>query len=124
MSRRTNIIVSCAAILFIVVLVWTGVRLAGRPPVPSDASPYAAVYLTNGEIYFGKLTWSSSQPILTDVWVLQQNTNKQGQPQLNIAPFQNALWTPINEIYLNPQSVLYWTYIQNNSQLSKMLQSP
>lgn len=90
---------------------------------PAGASDYAAVYLTNGSVYFGKLTWSLPEPRLTHVWVLEQGTTQKGQPQTNVVPFKNAVWSPSDEIYLNPQSVLYWTYLQSSSNLLKAMQS-
>jgi len=123
MSRR-NLIIVVVVLLVLVFAVWFGVHMmANGAPVPAGASDYAAVYLTNGAVYFGKLDWSGPRPNLTDAWVLEQSSNVQGQPQFNIAPFKNAFWTPIDSIYLNPQSVLFWTYIQSGSQLAKTLEA-
>jgi len=112
-----------AGLLLVLFGAWLGARLAtGSPPVPPGASAYAAVYLTNGDVYFGKLDWSEPQPTLSDAWVLERSTTQQGAPQVNMAPFKNAPWNPIDEIYLNPQSVLFYTYLQSGSQLVKAFQ--
>ena len=67
--------------------VWLGVSL-GRA-TRGGASPYSAVYLTTGDVYFGKLSWFPKVR-LTNVWLLQRNVDSRNQPQLGLAPFTSA----------------------------------
>jgi hypothetical protein len=112
-------------IIFVVVLVGVGVLLGSgfsRSGQSTDetASPYSAVYLATGDVYFGKLDWSP-QPHLKGVWLLQRGVDGQNQPQLNIVPFKNALWGPVDEMYLNDKEIVFWTRVKNDSPVARAL---
>ena len=86
-------------IIIILVLVGVGVWLGvsfGRS-AGGGASPYSAVYLTTGDIYFGKLSWFPN-PRLTNVWLPQRNVDSLNQPQLGLTPLTSAFCGPVDEI--------------------------
>ena len=101
---------------------WTWVTVAAMQS-PDGPSPYSAVYLTSGDIYFGKLSWFP-EPHMTDVWYLDRSVDSSGQTQVSIAPFQGAFWGPMDEVTLNPQQILFWTSISKSSQLVADLNNP
>lgn len=118
MSKKTVfIIVGVVVVLVAAGLVWMHWANQNNP---AGASPYAEVSFTNGQTYFGKLSWSPS-PHLTGVWSLAQNTNAQGQSQTSLVPFKNNVWGSVDAIYFNSNQVLFWTYLRNDSQLAKQL---
>jgi hypothetical protein len=122
MSKKLLIILIVVLIIVVaaaVVLVLKFMELK-NPEAPSD---YAAVYLQSGEIYFGKLRLFPL-PTLKNVWYLQRGVNAQNEVQLGILPFKNALWGPIDKIYLNPKNIIWWTYLRNDSELAKNLSNP
>jgi hypothetical protein len=100
--------------------IWMDVLAAQNPNGPS---PYSAVYLTSGDVYFGKLSWFPS-PHMTDVWYLNRTAGPNGQAQISVAPFKGAFWGPMDEINFNPKQILYWTRLSNASQLVKGLENP
>ena len=104
--------------------IWGGVWLMSRfqPANPSGASPYTAVYLTTGDIYFGKFA-RFPKPRMTDVWFLQRSAGENNQPQFGILPFKSAFWGPINEINFNPNQILFWANLRNDSSVLKALQN-
>lgn len=71
---------------------------------------YAAVYLSTGEIYFGKLSWFPS-PRLSDVWLFQR-TQEQG---LSLDRFTNVVWQPLEPMRLSRDKIVFWTYLQPTS---------
>lgn len=87
------------------------------------ASPYSAVYLTTGDIYFGKLSWFPS-PHLTNVWFVQRSVDAQNQSQLGLVPFSSAFWGPINAVYLNPKQIVLWTRLRAGTDISRALEDP
>jgi hypothetical protein len=112
-------------IILVVVLgfgIWLGLKLVNQNN-PDQASNYAAVYLQSGDIYFGKLDWFP-WPRLKNVWYFQKTVDSQNQVQLGISPFKNLFWSPIDEIYLNPKQVIFWTYLKNSSQLVSYFNNP
>ena len=76
------IIIIVVIVLFVGLGVWIGMRFFGggagsAAANDSSLSPYSAVYLSTGDIYFGTLVWSPS-PHLEDAWFLQRSTNAEG----------------------------------------------
>lgn len=113
-------------IVILVVLVAIGLWAWTEVASSKDAngpSPYSAVYLTSGDIYFGKLSWFP-QPHLTDVWYLQRAADASGQSQISVAPLKNVFWGPVNEITLNQSQILFWTRLSNASQLVNSFENP
>jgi hypothetical protein len=89
----------------------------------ADASVYAAVYLSSGDVYYGQIAWRPT-PHLTDVWYLEKAAAPNGTVQYGIAPFKNAVWGPIDEIFLNQSNILYWTYLRTDSPVAKIIANP
>jgi len=88
-----------------------------------DESEFSAVYLTSGDIYFGKLSWFP-RPTLTNVWYLQRGVSENNQPQLGVLPLKSVFWGPVDEITLNPKNILFWTNIRPDSEMAKALANP
>ncbi len=116
------------AVLVLIVLVvlifglWLGLKLMS-PKNPAGPSEYSAVYLTTGDIYFGKLSWFPSLR-LTNVWFLQRSVNQQNQAQLGLSALKNAFWGPVDEVHLNAKQVIFWTSLRNDSQLVQAFANP
>lgn len=87
------------------------------------ASKFTAIYMTSGDIYFGKMDWFP-WPRLKSVWYLQRSVDQQNQPQLGIAPFKKIVWSPIDEININPKQIILWTKVRAGSELAKALENP
>ncbi len=86
-------------------------------------SPYSAVYLSNGDMYFGALSWFP-KPRLSNVWLLQRQVDGNNQPQFSVAEFTKAFWAPVDEIYLNPKQIVWWSRLRNDSQLALVMNNP
>ncbi len=81
----------------------------------SFESPYWAVYLDTGDVYFGKPHWFPRFN-LTDVWFLQRNTNNTENP-LSLTKFSQAFWQPEDKIYLNGKNIIWKTKLKDDSQI-------
>ena len=120
LTKKFIFIFVVVVIVLVAVGVWFGAQFfAGQNQNPEGASGYSAVYLTTGDIYFGKLGWFP-WPHMTEVWVLQRGANQ----QLGVAPLKSAFWGPVDEIYLNPKEIVLWTSLRNSSQLAQALANP
>ena len=110
------VVVVIAAVLAI--FSWTGAEKAEM-----KSSGIAAVYMTNGDIYFGKMDWFP-WPRLKNVWYIQRGVDQKQQPQVGLAPFKDLFWTPIDEVYLNPKEIIFWTMIKDGTQIAEALKNP
>jgi hypothetical protein len=117
-----------ALVIVVVVLligagVWVGVTMiAGNTP-QSALSPYSAVYLSSGDIYFGKLSWSPS-PHMDDAWFLQRGTDAKGNPTVGVYPFNQVAWGPSNTVYFNSQQIIFWTRLNGTSSIAQLIANP
>ncbi len=123
MTKKAAFFIIIALLLIAVILLaaWLAVSI-GREG-KSGESAYSAVYLVTGDIYFGKLTLFP-RPHLRNVWFIQRGVDQQNQPQLGVAALKNAFWGPVDEIYLNPKNIVFWTKLRSDSQLAKALDNP
>lgn len=110
------IVLVAAAVLY---FSWSG----NASSADFKGSQFTAVYLSTGDIYFGKMSWFPT-PRMTNVWFLQRGVDAKNQPQYGFAPFKGVFWTPIDEINFNPKDIIFWTKVKDGSQLAQALANP
>ncbi|MCL4437728.1 hypothetical protein M1513_01670 [Patescibacteria group bacterium] len=117
MNKKYIILLIAVVVVVGVIGVWFGLMIKSSQSV--QLSPYSMVYLSTGDVYFGKLDmfpW----PTITDVWMLQKNSN--GQP--SIVPLKNLPYGLNDEIRLNPQEIVWWSRLTADSQFAQALANP
>lgn len=125
MKKGKVIFFGIIIVAVIALAVWAGILIAGmQPGVNPDApSPYSAVYLSTGDIYFGKLSWFPS-PHMTNVWFIQRNTDQSGQTQVSFVPMKSVFYGPMDEINFNAQDIVFSTRLKNSSQIVRAMENP
>lgn len=92
---------------------------------------YQAVFLTNGQVYFGKInSMTGDTVVLKDIYYLQQaadvqkqeNEEDQAQNQLTLAKLGKELHGPEDVMYLERSQMLFWENLTNDSQVVKTIQ--
>ncbi|HEY4474740.1 MAG: hypothetical protein A2651_03365 [Candidatus Yanofskybacteria bacterium RIFCSPHIGHO2_01_FULL_42_12] len=86
-----------------------------------DSDTYQAVFLTNDQIYFGRLkNISSDYLILSDVYYVKINESGAGQlVKLGVGEPHG----PKDEMIVNQDQVLFWENMRLDSQVVKTIQS-
>lgn len=91
---------------------------------------YQAVFLTNGQVYFGKISSMSGESVvLKDIYYLQQAADVQkqedkenaAQNQLTLAKLGKELHGPEDVMYIERSQVLFWENLTNESQVVKTI---
>jgi hypothetical protein len=91
---------------------------------------YQAVFLTNGQVYFGKISSLTTETVtLHDIYYLQQQTSVQNQDkkdttsqnQLSLAKLGNELHGPEDTMYIERSQVLFWENVKDDSQVVKTI---
>ncbi|MBP9748869.1 hypothetical protein KBD18_01560 [Patescibacteria group bacterium] len=114
----------------IVVCAW--LRFSGPRP---DAKSYQAVFLANGQVYFGKLHGIETRtPVLDDVFYLQANDSLQkaptaatgtpetANPQFSLIKLgQTEIHAPQDRIFLFKEQLLFWENLKADSQVIKTI---
>jgi hypothetical protein len=125
MSRGKKIFIG---ILVVVAIVIVGVAVSrtgvgGNFFMASDSSGsssgYQAVFLTNSQVYFGKLSGVASQfPTLKDIYYLQVN-NPDGGPvgpdNITLVKLGNELHGPTDEMKINREHILLIEELKDDS---------
>jgi hypothetical protein len=97
-------------------------------------SSYYAVFLSNGQVYFGHLQHLDQNTIeLADVYYLKMNTDlnnealqeKKNQINLHLALIKlgQEIHGPTSQIFINRQQVLFWEKLRENGQVVKAIKS-
>lgn len=114
--NRTNKILLLLVVVLLVVL--GGVLLWQKG---GFERPYSAVYLSTGDIYFGKLS-HFPRLSLTDVWLLQRSDDQQNP--YGISKFSNAFWGPEDRITFDSKSIVWFAELKADSELVKFFKNP
>ncbi|MDE2312235.1 MAG: hypothetical protein KGJ93_04100 [Patescibacteria group bacterium] len=98
------------------------------------ASGYQAVFLTNGQVYFGKLSNPDSDYVtLTDIYYLQVGpqqgntptqpgqTAQQQSPQISLVKLGNELHGPVDIMHINRSQVLFYEDLKEDGQVVKAI---
>ncbi|MSU75860.1 hypothetical protein EXS54_00050 [Patescibacteria group bacterium] len=118
------------AIATIVIAVVASVTVLG-PQIGSKApkrKQYQAVFLTNGQVYFGKLRNLGGKYVsLQDVYTVQSQAAVQasaspgGASLALIKNDQNNLIKPESNITISSDSILFWENMQNDAEVVKKI---
>lgn len=87
---------------------------------------YQAIFLTNGQVYFGKLGSVNSTYIdLTDIYYLQVQQSVQpadkktdnADPQVSLAKLGSELHGPEDQMHISRDQVLFWENLKDNGKV-------
>lgn len=97
-------------------------------------SGYQAVFLTNGQVYFGKLSdISATYATLTDIYYLQvtqpplqgsqnqDSTQPQPQQQLSLVKLGEELHGPVDEMKINRTQILFFEDIKEDGRVMQAI---
>lgn len=75
-----------------------------------------AVYLTTGELYFGQKTglWGFK---LKNAWLM----NKGEDAKYSLQEFSQAVWKPAGLMNISKDKVVFWTNLDENSDVGKLI---
>jgi hypothetical protein len=99
----------------------------------ADSSAYQAVFLTNGQVYFGKISQTENDyVVLTNIYYLQANnplqttsspdsknaaTTPPAQSQMSLVKLGNELHGPTDEMYINRDQILFFENLKPDSRV-------
>ncbi len=123
MKKKNVFFLIVLIIVLIAVGIFVGVSLGNQTSqnqAGDKTSEYSAVYLSTGDIYFGKLDWFPF-PRIEGPWHLERSS---GSGQLSIVPLKLVAWGPISEtMYLNPKEIVFWSRLMESSPVAKAIEA-
>lgn len=121
------------AVLLLAVWYMAGERILAAKP---DGEKYQAVFLTNGQVYFGKLKLSGSTVVLKDIYYLQVTqdlqatgntqestttpptaSNNNQQQRINLVKLGQELHGPEDTMYIERDKILFWENLKDDSRV-------
>ena len=113
--------------LFAVWLALSVFGFASLGTFPSvDSSKWQAVFLTNNQVYFGKLVnYDSGYVTLADVYYLRtaSDLTQNGSSNLNLIKLGGELHGPEDVMYIPKANVLFWENMKATSQVVQTIQN-
>lgn len=138
-SRMPWVILTLLVIIVLAVLGFLFRDKLGGAKTTAKLSGYQAVFLTNGQVYFGKLSDVDGAYItLRDIYYLQVNQQLQPggdqtpaqqeaaaaqQPQLSLVKLGNELHGPVDEMKINRQQVLFYEDLKADGKVAEAIVS-
>ncbi len=122
LSRSWKGVVLVAAILAVAVLavVW----VSKREPAVRFGTPYQAVLLSNGQVYYGRLEgFGTARPLMTEVYYVQSSANPQTREQTNILLKRGREWHGPDRMYLNPSQILLVEPVGPDSKVAELIKA-
>ena len=121
-------------IVLLIVVVGLGVyflksNVLSFSSVNPDSDLYQAVFLTNNQVYFGKLSDINSRyPVLRDIYYLQVGQTLQPidqeaptSPTINLIRLGGELHGPSDVMAINREHILFWEDLRSDSQITKAI---
>ena len=105
---------------------------ANRPQKnEAAAESYSAVFLVNGQVYFGKLDKTAvDYTVLTDIYYLQVDqpiqpaqTKTTDQPQISLIKLGDEIHGPKDEMKINKNQILFIEDLKDDGQVVKTIKA-
>ncbi len=108
--------------LFVIAAAALHIAYEVRSSAPTFTTPYQAVLLTNGSVYFGHLQgYGSSTPVLTDVYYIVSQTNPETKQVNNVLVKRGKELHEPDRMYLNPNQLLFVEPVGVNSKVAQLI---
>lgn len=122
-------------LLIVTSLLVSGVLAAGVVAKMSNNNlvkedQYQAVFLENGQVYFGQLSnVDSSYVTLTDIYYLQVNqqvqpdrdTSSEQQPQVSLTKLGNELHGPEDAMFIDRNKIVFWENLKTEGRITQAI---
>ena len=93
-----------------------------RASTTNFTTPYQAVLLTNGSVYFGHLQgYGGHNPVLTDVFYIVTQTNPETKQSNNVLVKRGKELHEPDRMYLNPSALLFVEPVGPNSKVAQLI---
>jgi hypothetical protein len=116
-----QVVWAVAGLLAIALLGWHLLRELRGSDV-EFATPYQAVLLVNGSVYFGHLHgYGGHQPVLTDVFYIVTQTNPDTKQINNVLVKRGKELHEPDRMYLNPSQVVFVEPVGVTSKVAQLI---
>ncbi len=128
------ILVVIVAVIIVVAVLFRDKWGGSKTSATMKASDYQAVFLTNGQVYFGKISGTrDSYVTLKDIFYLQvqnppiqgsqqqQQAQAQQQPQVSLVKLGQELHGPVDEMHINKDQILFYEDMKADGKVAQAI---
>ncbi|HEV2412966.1 MAG TPA: hypothetical protein VGS28_04170 [Candidatus Saccharimonadales bacterium] len=125
-SAKKNTTQLVVAVVIVVVVLVAGFMWwkNANPASGINTGEFQAIFLTNGQVYFGKLTDTNNTYVkMTDIYYLQvqQSVQPQGgtssNSKISLTKLGNELHAPEDAMYIARDQVLFWENLKSTGKV-------
>jgi hypothetical protein len=99
-------------------------HLHHRPHAPAFTTPYQAVLLTNGAVYYGKLSgYGTRNPTMDDVFYIVSKTDPETKQVSNVLVKRGKELHGPDKMYLNPSQIVFVESVGTDSKVAQLIKS-
>lgn len=124
-NRLTNVTQIAWMVAGLLVVVAAGVFLFGRASGHDVKfpTPYQAVLLSNGSVYFGKLEgYGGPHPVLNEVYYIMSQTDPETKKVSNMLVKRGKELHQPDRMYLTPNQILFVEPVGPSSKVADLIQ--
>jgi|SRR3989344_5736748 len=118
-------------VILVVVIVLVVLWQTGKLGASGSSNDYQAVFLSNNQVYFGRLTSENSQyPMLKEVYYLQvtqtlqpRDESEPAPPNINLVKLGGEIHGPTDEMRINRDHILFVEDLKADSQVVTAIKS-
>jgi hypothetical protein len=121
-TRRSVVAQAAIVVLLAAVASFSGCSYMKREPPPVLDTPYQAVLLDTGQVYFGKLEGAGTDyPVLRDVFYVQSAANPETKQVTNILVRRGKEWHAPDRMILNARHIVLIEPVGPESKVAQLI---
>lgn len=133
-TLESKIVVVLISLAAIVVLISFAISAFSRTSGVTDfvnSDQYQAVFLSNGQVYFGEITGTTNDTmILENIYYLQVDEQIQPEqqdaaaadPEVSLAKLGNELHGPEDQMFISAKEVIFWENLREDGEVSQAIE--
>jgi hypothetical protein len=115
-------ILGCIVCLLLGLFIGHAVTYHRMRAATSFSTPYQAVLLSNGSVYYGKLSgYSGGHPVLTDVYYILSKTDPDTKQITNVLVKRGKELHGPDRMYLNARQIVFVEPVGPNSKVAQLI---
>lgn len=119
---RTFWILGCIGCLLIGLFIGHAATYHKMRAASSFSTPYQAVLLSNGSVYYGKLSgYGGGHPVLTDVYYILSKTNPDDKQVTNVLVKRGKELHGPDRMYLNARQIVFVEPVGAGSKVAELI---
>lgn len=122
MSKKIKLCIGVIIISLLIIVSYFSLRSS----LPVDKNAWQAVFLTNNQVYFGKLSSSDGEYLeLTKVFYLRSNQNinenTDESANLDLIKLGAEIHGPEDKMYISKKQIIFWENLKSDSKIVRII---